>query len=106
MATQHIGKPGQPVILQEDRFWEQFRPLKNVLGKDHGWNSCFYETYGPEKAYILKMQEIVPRRIWTILECDDSFVLVSGYHYVNAFGYLIADVAVEDGIDYEVRLDD
>jgi len=30
-----------------------------------------------------------PKRVWTILESEDTITIASGFHYVNRMGYLI-----------------
>lgn len=91
-----------PVPLDEDRFWDHFRPIKNHLDGNASWNGCMFETYGEELSYVHSVNAESPRRVWTILECDESLVVASGYHFVNRIGYLITEKPAEEGVDYEI----
>ena len=45
-------------------------------------------------------------KVWTVLDGDEGdLVLVSGWHYVNRFGYIICDEPVPDMVVIEVNDD-
>ena len=53
------------------------------------FGGCMYETFGKELEYVVAQPK---KRIFTIVEAeDDRLLIISGYHIVNRFGYLIAD---------------
>ena len=105
--------------LTENEFYEQFNCIKNHFYKnpeDCGFDGCMFETYGQEVDFINNIQrmqqnckteaELLSRKqIWTIIEAEGKMYFVSGYHYVNRFGYLLTEEAVPEGIEYEVELD-
>lgn len=105
--------------LTEDEFYERFNPIKNHFyanPEDCSFGGCMFETYGKEVEYINNIQrmqqstktleELLSRRqIWTIEEVDGRFYYVSGYHYVNRYGYLLTEELVPENIEYDVNLD-
>lgn len=80
--------------ISEEEFDERFRPITNPDNDNILW-----ETYGDEYDFV-KSQD--PRKIWTIMDGDQDTWLVSGWHYVNRQNYVVTEVAVPEGEDYEV----
>jgi hypothetical protein len=69
--------------------WEEkFRPIKNAINPDSGWNGTMFETYGEELNFVLKQD---PHNIWTWWDVDGGSELVAGYHLVNRIGYFITE---------------
>jgi hypothetical protein len=92
--------------LKEDDFYEQFTPTINHLVHDAPFGGTMYETYGVEIDFINEFaQGEFKAKLWTIEEVEGKMYYVSGYHYVNRFGYIITEESVPDDIQYEVCLD-
>lgn len=91
-----------PAALDADHLWNHFRPVKNTIKPRADWNGCMFETFGDELEYVLSIDRINPRRVWTILDCDGAAVVASGFHHVNRIGYLITEIPAEEGVDYEM----
>ena len=46
-----------------------------------------------------------PRTVWTLVDGDDGDqYLLSGYHIVNRFGYVLSIEPVPDGADIQVHI--
>lgn len=95
------------IKLTEDEFYEKFTPTINHLVNDAPFGGTMYETFGKELEHINWAQgdDLTKPRLWTIEEVEGRFYFVSGYHYVNRFGYLITEEAVPENEEYEVLLD-
>jgi hypothetical protein len=85
--------------LSEDEFFVRFRPVRNHIDPNAGFDGCLFETFGEELAHV---QTQVRTFVWTILDCDGELVIESGFHFVNRIGYLIATVPTEPGHTYTV----
>jgi len=88
--------------ISPDVFEEQFKPQLNHLDPNASYDGCMLETYGPELRYVEKVLAATPGRVWTILDCDGTSVISSGYQYVNRMGYIITEAPCPDGVMIEV----
>ncbi len=97
--------------LSEEEFDAKFNLVLNHFYKnpeDCAFSGTMFETYGEEVMYIRECANNpeFKGRIWTIVEDDNGLYYNSGFHYVNRFGYLITEEAVEDGTEYIVSIDE
>jgi hypothetical protein len=90
-------------ILTEEEFEKRYPLIKNHLCPSAPFDDCMFETFGKELEFVRSQPAV---RIWTLLDCDGSLVVSSGFHFVNRLGYLISAVPVPDGHHYEVSIDD
>lgn len=74
--------------MDEDTWWEKFRPIKNHLDDNASFDGCMFETHGPELEFVKKQPA---DRIWTFIEVDDVQLIGAGYSYVNRLGYFITE---------------
>jgi len=86
--------------ITEEEFDKKYQPIENHIDDNASWSGCMFETFGAEVEFVKQQPE---NHIWTIVECDDSMVVVSGWHYVNRMGYLITVNPWQD--DIEVMID-
>ena len=93
----------QNVELSYDQFVEMFKPVKNHIDSNASFDGLLYETHGAELEYV---RSCPTETVWTVLDCDECQVITSGYHHVNRLGYIVCDVAVADGLHFDVPLDD
>lgn len=94
------------ITMSEDEFYEKYNPLKNHLDSDAAFDGCMFETFGEEVEFINKIAEsLVKGKLWTIIEVEGKFYFVSGWHFVNRFGYLVTEEIVPDDEEIEVKLD-
>ena len=73
----------------QERTFLKFKPMKNHLAKNAGWNGWLFETYGKEMAYV---KSVAPEKVWTLLDVDGGLYISSGYHFVNRVGYFVTEV--------------
>ena len=74
--------------------WEaKYKPIKNhITGEDDDK----FEIYGEELDYVRSVADTEPRRVWTLVEGDDSnLYIVAGYHLVNRLNYFITKEPLE-----------
>lgn len=83
--------------ISEADFYATYKPLKNPFNPNVSWDGCMLETYGREHERVLEVLKTDPRKVWTVLECDGSLIVTSGYHHVNRTGYILTEVPVADG---------
>ena len=89
--------------ITEDQWIEQFKPVKNDLDPNAGWNQTMFETFGPEIEFVISQPD---ENIWTWVEGDSGTYVVSGRHWVNRLGYFICQTPVPDGEYFEIVIDD
>lgn len=89
------------VMITEDQFEEEFRPVKNPLVESAPFNDWMHETYGEELEHVRKQD---PSHIWTIIETEEKLFYVAGFHIVNRLGYIITEKPWVSGTE-EVALD-
>ena len=86
--------------------WEEkYQPIKNHFSEPQGkfadeFVEDKFETYGEELDYVLSIADTDPKRVWTLVEGDDSnLYITSGYHLVNRLNYFITKNPCE--LEYE-----
>ena len=94
------------IKLTEDEFYEKFNPIKNHIDTNAAFDGCMFETYGQELDYIKGLIDDGGKAsVWTIEEVEGKMYFVSGWHFVNRFGYLVTNEPVSENDEYEVCLD-
>ena len=109
MKYESVNIPKQ-VTMTEDDFYEKYNPIKNPFFKnpeDCPFDGTYFETYGPELDFVTDCRTINKDKyqIWTIIEVEGNMYYVSGYHFVNRFGYLLTPEFVPEDTEIEVKLD-
>jgi hypothetical protein len=96
------------ITLSEDDFYSQYSVVPNHLCPECETFGGMYETYGKEVDYIreLASNPTTKGKVWTIVEYDGKFFIISGYHLVNRFGYLVTEEIVPDGQEVEVWVEE
>lgn len=87
------------MIISEDKFWEDYKPQKNHLDDNAGFNGCLYETFGEEVKYVFELAK-KENRIWTVIEGDEGMVYSAGFHYVNRLGFFVTEKPYDSEEDY------
>jgi hypothetical protein len=72
----------------EDMLWEKYKPIKNLLKQQEGFEGCIFDAYGAELEFVMTQN---PKKIWTIMEENGALVYQAGYHLVNRIGYLVCE---------------
>lgn len=90
--------------------WETiFKPQTNTIDPNASFQNedgtgIMFETYGDELAYV---QATDNHYIWTYGDGDDGGGYIwNGYHYINRIGYFISTVPWEDGVTYQIQVDE
>jgi hypothetical protein len=92
------GTPAQPKQIVPDnkhtrisyeKWWDKYRPIKNHIAPDAGYDGCMFETYGEEVDYIYTCNH---KHVWTLLDCDGKMRIAEGRHYVNRMGFFVTEV--------------
>lgn len=79
----------------DDYLIDHFKLIENPTC---GEGSFIFETYGEEYQEVEKWQkEKGDNYVWTIMDCEGGLYAVPGWHYVNRFGYLLAEVPWKEG---------
>ena len=98
------------ITMTEDEFYEKFHPKMNRFfqnPEDCPFGGAMYETYGREEKHIDTLAQCpnCQRSVWTIIEAEGNMYYVSGWHFVNRFGYIVTEELVEEGLEIEVLLE-
>ena len=97
------NEPIEHCTISDADFYEHFAPVKNHLNPDAPFDGCMFETFGEELDFV-RAQD--PALVWTIIDCDGTMTIESGYHFVNRLGYLVASSPRPDDCIYSVTDDD
>lgn len=80
--------------------WEaKYIPIKNWLRKDE--ETDMFETYGVELGFVMGVDYMDSRRVWTVVEGERGLWITNGYHLVNRVHYFITQEPYE-GDDIEI----
>jgi len=75
-------------------FIQKYKPIKNHLNEDRGYNGYAFETFGEELDYICKFNV---KQVWTIVsEDNEETYILAGYHYVNRLSYILTEIEWEN----------
>ena len=86
----------------EDEFYKKYELITNHIDDNASWDGCAFETYGEELEYVKSM--IDTNRVWTVVETDNNWWIIAGYHHVNRLNYLITTEPWGDiNEEYEVE---
>lgn len=78
-----------------DEFLEKYKPVNNHLKLHAPFDNKMFETYNSELAFV--KSNLKNNTVWTIVDGDNNELLViSGFHYVNRFGYFITEEPYEE----------
>lgn len=90
------------VELTEDKFFQQFNPIKNHLNPHASYEGCMFETFDAELAEVKKTLATKPLNVWTIISADGDLIIIQGYHYVDRIGYLITELPAQEDTQYNI----
>ena len=94
--------------LNEDDFWEQYKPQLNHLDQHASFDGCLYETYGNELQHVFTTAQ-QSKTIWTVIETESgSLVYVAGLRLINRIGFFITEKPWKTGdeiIFLDTRID-
>jgi hypothetical protein len=83
-------------MMNYSEWIEAFKPVKNHLDDNAGFEGCAFETFGDELSHVREILEVDPDRVWTLLDCDGSLYVSAGYSHVNRLGYFITELPATD----------
>lgn len=92
----------KPARLSYERWFEQYRPIKNHLDSNASFDGCMFETYGEELKFVCAQP---PRSIWTLVDCDGKLRIIEGPHFVDRIGYFITEVSYHSNRNYSIKAD-
>lgn len=72
--------------MNENTFWETYRPIQNTIDTNASFEGRMFETYGDELAFVKSQPE---ENVWTLCEEDGVTFISSGFHIVNRLGYFV-----------------
>jgi hypothetical protein len=91
-----------PQRITRDEFLKRFKPVKNMFDENADFDGFAFGTRGPGYEYVQKVLATDPGRVWTLVDCEVTTWLTSGYHYVNREFYVITHVPAEPDVSYEM----
>lgn len=72
-----------------DQWFVDHKPIVNPYlseGDFHAYKGRMFETYGPEVVLVSLVEE---HHVWTLIDGEDTMVIVAGRHFVNRLGYFV-----------------
>ena len=92
------------IELNEEEWFEQFKPVLNHIDENGSFDGYMFETYGDEVDYV---KEQDGHHIWMYGDGDDGGTYVwSGWGFVNRIGYFITELPWVEGTTYQVKISD
>ena len=76
--------------------WEaKYQPILNHLDQNASDKQRTFETYGVEVGFVLGVNYVDPKRVWTLIDDSDATYIVDGYHLVNRISYFVTQKPYE-----------
>ena len=79
-------------VFTFDEWVEKYKPVKNQF-EETSFEGCSFDYSEDDQWEFVKKQN--PSNIWTMVDSDDCFVVISGCHWVNRESYFITEKPVE-----------
>lgn len=83
--------------MNDDQWFDKFKPVANP-NNDSGYlvdDVCYlFSPYNNED--MKKVQDADPECVWTMLDAEDDTVIGAGFTRINAIGYFITELPIED----------
>ena len=87
-------------MMTFEEWEEKYIPIKNWLNKEE--DTTLFETYGVEVGFVIGIDYMDSRKVWTLIEGDAGLWVTNGYHLVNRLNYFITTEPYEGEDDIEV----
>lgn len=91
-------------MTADEKFFEQYKPVKNHFVDDCAFNGCMFETYGEEEQFVIAQAKADSRKVWTVIDVNGVMYITNGFRYIDRMGYFICEVPF-DGEFAEFRCD-
>jgi hypothetical protein len=79
-------------IYTFDEWVEKYNPIKNKY-EDSSFEGFTYDYTEEDQWEFVKKQK--PENIWTLVNYDETYMIISGCHWVNRDSYLVTEKPVE-----------
>ncbi len=79
-------------IYTFDEWVEKYNPIKNEF-EDSSFEGYTFDYTEDDQWEFVKNQN--PENIWTMVDYDDTYIVISGCHWVNRESYLVTRKPVE-----------
>ena len=76
-----------------DEWVEKYKPIKNEFEEYGSFDGCVFDYSEDDQWEFVKKQN--PENIWTMVDDDDTYIVIWGCHWVNRFYYLVTEKPVE-----------
>ncbi len=75
--------------------WEEkYKPIGNMISDNYD-NDGRFDTFGEELDFVWSIQEAEPNKVWTMVEGDDGWYTINGFHFVNRVAYFVTELPFE-----------
>jgi hypothetical protein len=91
-----------PARIAYEKWWDEYRPIKNHIASNASFDGCLFETYGGELEFVCVRN---PKQVWTFLDCDGRIRICEGLHYVNRLGYFVTEVEAPANRTFSINAD-
>ena len=76
-----------------EEFVEKYKPIKNEFEEYGSFEGCVFDYSEDDQWEFVKKQN--PENIWTMVDDDDTYIVIWGCHWVNREYYLVTEKPVE-----------
>ena len=76
-----------------DEWVEKYNPVMNEFEETGSFEGCTFDYTEEDQLNFLKKQN--PVNIWTMVYAEDSYFIISGFHWVNRDSYFVTEKPVE-----------
>jgi len=91
-----------PARIPYDKWLEKYRPIKNPFDKAAPYDGCMFETYDADRPFVCCQH---PRKIWTLVQCENEHRIYQGFHYVNRLGHFVTEVEAPANCSLSINAD-
>ena len=84
-----------------EKWWDEYRPIKNHIAPNAPFDGCMFETYGAELEFVCASNS---KHVWTLVDCDGKLWICEGLHYVNRMGYFVTEVPAPANKIFNIKI--
>lgn len=85
----------QSAKMRYEEWAEKYQPIKNHLDKEAQDDQYTFETYGVEVGFVLGVNFVDPKRVWTLIDGSEGTYIIDGYHLVDRISYFVTQKPYE-----------
>jgi len=92
MSELEVLVPKDIGTISFENWFEAYKPVKNPNNEASDGREYLYDTDPNDMLYVAAAFHADQYTVWTMIEEEDNFYIISDLHYVNRLGYFITEI--------------